>query len=71
MARRKDSGVAVLACARKLAGLVYRMLRFGQPYVDVGQAEYDKRYEETRIRALKSTAQQMGFKLVRQEPVTA
>jgi transposase len=71
IARRKDSGIAVFASARKLAGLVYRMLRFGQQYVDIGQAEYDKRYEDTRIRALKSTANQMGFNLVRQEPVSA
>jgi len=51
MARRKDSGVAIFATARKLGGLVYRMLRYGQQYVDLGQAEYEKRYEETRIRA--------------------
>jgi transposase len=71
IAHRKDSGIAVFAAARKLAGLVYRMLRFGQEYVDVGQAEYDKRYEETRIRALKSTASQLGFNIVKQEPLTA
>src|ERR1017187_885903 len=71
MARRKDSGVAVFATARKLGGLIYRMLRFGQPYVDVGQAEYDTRYEETRIRALQSTAHQMGFNIVPREPVSA
>jgi hypothetical protein len=41
IARRKDPGIAVFASARKLAALVYRMLRFGQQYVDVGQAEYD------------------------------
>ena len=70
MAHRKDSGVAVFATARKIAALVYRMLRFGQKYVDVGQAEYDKRYEETRIRALKSTANQLGFSIVKQEPLT-
>jgi transposase len=70
IARRKDSGVAVFATARKLGGLVYRMLRYGQQYVDVGQAEYDKRYEQTRIRALKSTANQMGYDLVKQEAVS-
>jgi hypothetical protein len=70
IARRKDSGIAVFAAARKLAGQVYRMLRYGQEYVDVGQAEYDKRYEETRIRALQSTAHQMGFNIVPREPVT-
>lgn len=71
MARRKDSGVAIFATARKLAGLVYRMLRYGQQYVDVGQAEYEKRYEETRLRALKSTANQMGYHLIKQEAVSA
>jgi transposase len=70
IARRKDSGIAVFAAARKLAGQVYRMLRYGQEYVDIGQAAYDKRYEETRIRALQSTAHQMGFNIVPREPVT-
>ena len=70
IARRKDSGVAVFATARKLGALVYRMLRHGQQYVDVGQAEYENRYEQTRIRALKSTANQMGFDLVKQEAVS-
>jgi hypothetical protein len=71
IARRKDSGIAVFAAARKRAGQVYRMLRYGQEYVDIGQAAYDKRYEETRIRALQSTAHQMGFNIVPREPVTA
>ena len=71
IARRKDAGVAVFATARKLGELVYRMLRYGQQYVDVGQAEYEKRYEETRIRALKSTANQLGYNLVKQEAVSA
>ena len=71
IARRKDSGVAVFATARKLGELVYRMLRYGQQYVDVGQAEYEKRYEQTRIRALTSTANQMGYNLVKQEAVSA
>ena len=71
MARRKDAGVAIFATARKLGALVYRMLRYGQQYVDAGQAEYEKRYEETRIRALKSTANQMGYNLTKQEAVSA
>jgi transposase len=71
IARRKDSGVAVFATARKLGALVYRMLRYGQQYVDVGQAEYEKRYEQTRVRALASTAKQMGYNLVKQEAVSA
>ena len=36
-ARRKGHSVAVFALARKLADLVYRMLRYGQDYVDIGE----------------------------------
>jgi transposase len=71
IARRKDSGVAVFATARKLGGLIYRMLRYGQQYVDLGQAAYEKQYEEKRIRALNNTANQMGYNLVKQEAVSA
>jgi transposase len=71
VARRKDSGVAIFATARKLGALVYRMLRYGQHYVDIGQAEYEKRYQETRIRTLKNTAHQMGYDLIQQEAVSA
>ncbi len=35
-ARRKSGAVAVFALARKLAVLIYRMLRYGQDYVDEG-----------------------------------
>ena len=37
IARRKGYRVAVFATARKLAQLVYRMLRWGQDYVDIGE----------------------------------
>jgi hypothetical protein len=34
MAQRLGGDVAVFATARKLATLIYRLLRWGQPYVD-------------------------------------
>ena len=71
IARRIDAGVAVFATARKLAEMVYRMLRYGQAYVDQGQAAYEKQYEATRLRAIKSTAKQLGYDLVKQEAATA
>ena len=40
-ARHKGMKTAVFATARKLAVLVYRMLRFGQDYVDEGEAAYE------------------------------
>ena len=44
--RRNGGDIAVFATARKLATLIYRLLRWGQPYVDEGAEAYEKRYEE-------------------------
>jgi len=64
VARRKTGAVAVKATARKLAQLVYRVLRYGHTYVDLGEARYEARFHEQRLKGLKSTAQAMGYELV-------
>lgn len=43
-ARHKGHSVAVFATARKLAELIYRMLRFGQDYVDIGEQVYEGQF---------------------------
>ena len=63
IARRKGGDVAVFATARKLATLIYRLLRWGQPYVDEGAEAYEKRYQESRLKSLASRAKEMGFEL--------
>ena len=63
MARRKGDGVAVFATARKLATLIYRLLRWGQPYVDEGVEAYEKRYQEGRVKRLKAAANDLGYQL--------
>lgn len=67
IARTKDGSVAVFSTARKLAALIYRLLRWGQAYVDEGQKAYEERYQKLRIRTLASTAAQLGYELVRRE----
>lgn len=64
IARYKGGAVAVFAIARKLAQLIFRMLRFGQDYVDVGAADYEARFTARRIVGLSSTAKALGFELV-------
>jgi transposase len=64
IARRIGADVAVFATARKLATLIYRLLRWGQPYVDEGAAAYDSRYQHARIQRLAATAKQLGYQLV-------
>lgn len=67
IARRAGADVAVFATARKLAQLIYRLLRWGQPYVDEGAAAYEKRYREARIHRLATTAKDLGYTLVSAE----
>lgn len=64
MARRIGGDVAVFATARKLATLIYRLLRWGQPYVDEGAAAYEARYQQQRIGRLTATAKDLGFQLL-------
>ena len=68
IAQRCGGDIAVFATARKLATLIYRLLRWGQPYVDEGAAAYENRYRQHRIARLAATAKQLGYQLT---PVTA
>jgi transposase len=53
----------VFATARKLATVIFRLLRWGQPYVDEGAEAYEDRYRQMRIGRLKVTAKQLGYEL--------
>ena len=64
IARRIGGDVAVFATARKLATLIYRLLRWGQQYVDEGAEAYERRYQEARITALKAKAREFGYELI-------
>jgi len=55
---------AIVAMAAKLARQIYRMLRYGQEYVDRGTAEYEKKYRQQQIKLLAKKAAQHGFALV-------
>jgi transposase len=64
LARRIGADVAVFATARKLATLIYRLLRWGQPYVDEGAQAFEKRYQQQRITSLMARAKELGYQLV-------
>ena len=63
VARRLGADVAVFATARKLAQLIYRLLRWGQPYIDEGAEAYEKRYRQARIQRLAAIAKDLGYQL--------
>ena len=46
LSNRLGADIAVFATARKLATLIYRLLHWGQPYVDEGAQAYENRYRE-------------------------
>lgn len=59
---------AITAMAAKLARLVYRMLRFGEQYVDTGAERYEQSYREQQLRWLTQKAAQQGFLLLPAKP---
>jgi transposase len=63
IAQRLGGDIAVFATARKLATLIYRLLRWGQPYVDEGAAAYENRYLQQRIKSLTAKAKELGYQL--------
>ncbi len=64
VARHKGGAVAVFATARKLAQYVYRMLRYGQDYVDLGEHAYELQFRTRRLASLKDAAKSLGYLLV-------
>lgn len=70
-ARRKSAAVAVFSVARKLGQLIYRLLRFGAAYVDIGADAYEQRFHDRRLAALERNASQLGFMLVPSQEAAA
>lgn len=66
MRAKRDSQIAITATAHKLARLIYRMLRYGQEYVDIGQEQYEARFKAGILKSLQRKARQLGYQLVSQ-----
>ena len=64
MRSRLGPAKAITATAHKLAILIYRMLKYGMNYVDVGQEAYEQQYRERTLQMLKRRVKQMGYALV-------
>ena len=64
ISRHKGFSVAVFATARKLATLIYRMIKYGVDYVDIGEQAYEMQFIKRRLEGLKSSALAMGYTLV-------
>ena len=54
---------AITAMAHMLARLVYRMLRYGEQYVDKGMSYYEERYREHESRSMQKRAKELGLQI--------
>ena len=61
--RKLGAPKAVTAMAHKLARLVYRMLKFGQGYVDKGIEHYEAKYRQDQIKWLAKSAAALNLQL--------
>lgn len=63
MCGRLGKPKGITAAAHKLALLVYRMLKFGRTYVDIGQEQYEKQFKDRAFKQLARKAKDFGFVL--------
>jgi transposase len=69
MKAKMGAAEGVTATAHKLARTVYRLIKHGEAYVRQGVADYEKKYQEKKLRALKKTATALGFELIAKQEV--
>jgi transposase len=62
--RRLGAPKAIVAMAHHLARLIYRMIKFGQEYIDKGKEAYEANYRKQRIRWLEKQARELKLKIV-------
>jgi len=61
---KKGGPHAVTAVARKLAIIVYHMLKEGRPYKDQGAAYYEEKYRQRVVANLRRRARELGLDLI-------
>jgi transposase len=68
MRARHGPAKAITILAHKLARLIYRMLKYGQEYVDKGEQYLEKQHHERSVKSLIRHAKELGYTLV--DPAT-
>jgi transposase len=60
---RAGAPKAITATARKISCLFYRLLKFGENYVEQGIELYEQKYKENVIKTLEKLAKQVGYEV--------
>jgi hypothetical protein len=63
--------VAVFATARKLAQIIYRLVRYGQAFIDIGAKAYEAQFNNRRLKNYTKALKDMGYKVKPLAAVTA
>jgi len=69
MHARLGPAKAITATAHKLAKIVYRMLKYGEEYVAMGQRYYEEQYQQRLVTNLQRRAKELGYALTPLEPL--
>ncbi len=64
MRSRLGAPKAITATARKLAVIIYNMLKHGKAYVDRGAQYYEQKYRATMVKNLRRRAKELGYVLM-------
>jgi transposase len=70
MKARLGPAGAITATAHKLACIVYHLLKYKTPYVEIKASAYVERIAKARLGKLKKQAEALGFQLVKMEAPT-
>jgi hypothetical protein len=63
LAFRIGTPKAITATARKIATIVYQMLKKGEPYVELGATAYNEQQAKRQFRRISRTARELGYRL--------
>lgn len=69
MKGRLGAAEAITATAHKLARIIYRLIKHGEAYVRQGMEDYERKFQERKLHALRKTAISMGFNLIAKQEV--
>ena len=61
MAARLGAPKAITATAHKLARILYRAIKYGQPYVDKGEQHLEEQHRKRKIQSLIHRAKELGY----------
>jgi len=62
--RKLGAPKAIIALANHLAKLIYRMIKFGNEYVERGMEAYEQKFQAQHRRWLEKKAKELGLKLI-------